>query len=278
MIFATILIVLVAIIIKQQYHSGELYQQIQSLQHLRYQLHHAPALVSPSMCIADCPGLLFLTVDTTSELTVSVVNILGWAYSGKEVKITAELESDGSIAPVNLSRVEASKYRVSFIPRVRGWSKLYVKVNNSDIKGSPFSVLASPEHPQEIGGLNQPWGIAINSHGEIFVTELWGDKVSMFGTNRQKLRTFTSMFPAGIDIDADDNVYVTSEYKLQMFNRRGEHVKSVNSSKELRVKVHNNKVYVCDRDNNRILVYDLELTFIRKFGTGDGEFDRPYDT
>ena len=259
------------------------------LQHLQYELHHAPVLVSPSMCTAEGQGLLSTTMNKASEFTVSVVNIHGLPYSGERVNVIAELQSeeDGSITQTHISFVEASKYRVTFTPIVRGWNKLYVKFNNN-IKGSPFSIFVSPENPQEIGGLNSPWGIAINSHGEIFVTEWGGDRVSVFGTSRQN-RTIGSTgtgdgefrYPTGIDIDADYNVYVASEYKLQKFNRNGEHVKSVNSSKEIRgVKVHEEKVYVCDRGNHRILVYDLELTLLRRFGTrgtGEGEFIRPYD-
>ena len=263
------------------------------LQHLQYELHVAPVLVSPSMCTAEGPGLLSTTMNKASEFTVSVVNILGLPYSGERVNVIAELQSeeDGSIKQAHISFVEASKYRVTFTPIVRGWNKLYVKINNNNnnIKGSPFSIFVSPENPQEIGGLNQPWGIAINSHGEIFVTEWGGDRVSVFGTSRQN-RTIGSTgtgdgkfrFPAGIDIDADDNVYVASKLKLQKFNRNGEHViKSVGSRKGIRgVKVHNERVYVCDRDNDHILVYGLELTFLREFGTrgtGEGEFISPYD-
>ena len=33
-------------------------------------------------------------MDVTTEVTVSVVNILGLTYSGKGVNVTAELESD----------------------------------------------------------------------------------------------------------------------------------------------------------------------------------------
>ena len=46
------------------------------------------------------------------------------------------------------------------------------------------------------------------------------------------------------------------------------------------VKVHHNQVYVCDFHNNRIQVFDLELSFITSFGsegTGKGQYDRPND-
>ena len=280
--------VFAAVIIMQHQQIQQLRQDIKAteklsdgLQHLQYELHHAPVLVSPSMCTADGPGLHSSTVNITTEFTVSLVNILGLEYIGKCVNVTAELESEGSFTPAKVSYMEASKYRVMFTPRVRGWSTLYVKVNNNDINGSPFNIFVSPKNPQEIGELYGPWGIAINSHGEIFVAEHSEHQISVFDTNRQKVRTIRDgrfVHPAGIDIDADDNVYVASHQKLQKFNRNGEHVKSVESSTIITgARVHNNKLYVCDRDNYRVLVYDLELTIIGQYGTGEGEFDKPYD-
>ena len=44
--------------------------------------------------------------------------------------------------------------------------------------------------------------------------------------------------------------------------------------------LRDNLVYVCDSDNNRIQVFDLDLNFVRSIGSrgsGRGEFDRPFD-
>ena len=46
------------------------------------------------------------------------------------------------------------------------------------------------------------------------------------------------------------------------------------------VRVHSNQVYVCDTNNHRIQVYDLDLKFIQSIGShGKGriEFDQPHD-
>ena len=46
------------------------------------------------------------------------------------------------------------------------------------------------------------------------------------------------------------------------------------------VTLYNNQVYVCDRNNHRIQVFDLDLNFVRSIGsrgTGGGEFDAPLD-
>ena len=99
-----------------------------------------------------------------------------------------------------------------------------------------------------------------------------------------------SFWPCHIAIDSKDNVYVTSKHKLQKFDRNGEFVKSVGSGSEgsklgefnlpRGVKVHQNQVYVCDFHSNGIQVFDLELSFIKCFGTQgsrQGQYDRPSD-
>ena len=53
-----------------------------------------------------------------------------------------------------------------------------------------------------------------------------------------------------------------------------------NSSGEMIVTIHSNQVYVCDRDNHRIQVFDLDLNFIRSIGSRGrerGEFYNPFD-
>ena len=277
---------------------------------LEYQLHQRTAL-DPSKCTAEGPGLYSPIVNKTSEFTVSLVNVRGWAYRKKGASVTAELESEeySSITRANVSYVpETSRYRVIYSPRVHGWSKLHVKVNNRHIKGSPFRLMVQktkypsyPEVPQRIGGrdghwgpedrdhwgpgvpemmgeeLSRPWGIAINSYRDIYVTEFYGHQISVFDADVEKIQTIGSeedegrllWFPTGIDIDKDDNVYVVSDHKLQKFDSSGERVGNVASNNTMRgVRVHNDKVYVCDQHNHRILMYDLELTFIGQFIIG----------
>ena len=94
--------------------------------------------------------------------------------------------------------------------------------------------------------------------------------------------------PAGIAIDDTDNIYVTSQHKLQKFTSSGELIKCVGQkgSKEGEfdeprgLALHNNQVYVCDRNNHRIQVFDLDLNFIQSIGShgkGRGEFCEPQD-
>ena len=149
-----------------------------------------------------------------------------------------------------------------------------------------------------VTGLNKPYGIAFNSCGEMIVSECGDQRIAIFDIRGQRIRTFGShgdspeqmVYPAGIAIDDMDNIYVTSPHKLQKFTSSGELIKCVGQegSKEGEfddprgLALHNNQIYVCDKYNHRIQVFDLDLNFIQSIGSrgkgrGDHEFDKPYD-
>ena len=92
----------------------------------------------------------------------------------------------------------------------------------------------------------------------------------------------------GIATDHDGNVYVASTHEVQKLNRDGEVVKSVGKEGDnvgefnypWGVRYRNHQVYVCDRDNGRVQVFDSNLNFVRSFGThgdGPGQLKGPVD-
>ena len=195
-----------------------------------------------------------------------------------------------------------SRYEVSYTAICRGQHKLHVRLNDIEINGSPFTmtVYSDPTqlaHPvRVVTGLTNPYGIAVNSHGEMIVSECAGHQIAIFDIRRQRIRTFGSrgdspeqmIYPAGIAIDDMDNIYVNSCHKLQKFTSSGELIMCVGQwgSKEGKfnepygLALHNNQVYVCDHNNHRIQVFDLDLNFIQSIGSrgkARGEFDRPHD-
>ena len=144
--------------------------------------------------------------------------------------------------------------------------------------------------------LIRPYCIAFNSHQEMIVSECGGHRLSIFDIRGQKIRTFGSrgdspdqmIRPAGIATDDTDNTYVSSEHKLQKFTSSGELIKCIGwkGRKEgefndpCGVTLYDNQVYVCDNNNDRIQVFDLDLNFVRSIGShgkGRGEFGSPQD-
>ena len=180
----------------------------------------------------------------------------------------------------------------------RGRHKLHVQVN---VNGSPFTVTVYPD-PKQLGhpvrtvtGLDGAYGIAFNNREEMVVSECNAHRLSILDTRGQKIRTFGSrgdsphqmIFPAGIATDDSGNIYVSSDHKLQKFTSTGELIKCVGREgrKEGEFDDHgltlcDNLVYVCDRNNHHIQVFDLDLNFVRSIGSlgsGRGEFVKPFD-
>ena len=147
-----------------------------------------------------------------------------------------------------------------------------------------------------VTGLTSPYGIAFNSRGEAVLSEFGRDRVSIFDKRGQKIRTFGSLGDSphqmkcskGIAIDGIDNIYVSSQHKVQKFTSSGELIKCVGQEGRKEgefddprgVTLYNNEVYMCDRNNHRIQVFDLDLNFVQSIGshgTGRGEFAAPFD-
>ena len=269
-------------------------------------------------CQVSGPGLTSATVNHPTHILVELTDSSGRPYS-PPLNITAQLQlvskttstSQPKATPtrtkqpvqhVSVAMMSPSRYEVSYTPVSRGQHKLHVQFNDREINGSPFTVTVYPD-PRQLGlpvrtvtGLNQPFGIAFNSHQEMIVSESLGHRLSIFDIRGQKIRTFGSRgdspdqmkFPAGIATVDTDNIYVSSRHKLQKFTSSRELIKCIGKEgrKEgefddpLGVTLYDNQVYVCDRNNHRIQVFDLDLNFVQSIGShgeGRGEFNKPHD-
>ena len=254
-------------------------------------------------CQVSGPGLQSATANHPTHVLVELTDSSGRPCSLQQ-NVTAELQAQGKSPAISaaVAVISPSRYEVSYTAVSRGQHKLHVRVNGSEINGSPFTMTVYPD-PTQLGrpvrvvtGMNEPFGIAFNSRREMIVSENGAHKVSVFDIRGKRVRTFGShgnrpeqmVHPAGIAVDDMDNIYVGNHSKLQKFTSRGELIKCVGQrgSKEgefdvIRgLTVHREQVHVCDSYNHRIQVFDLDLNFIRSIGSrgkGRGEFISPMD-
>ena len=293
-----------------------------------HQLQETQQFASSCTCLVSGPGLHSATANHPTHVMVELSDSSGRPCSLKQ-NITAELVlqfTSSEATPTSTSRwpwskktpsppltappplnaavavISPSRYEVSYTAVRQGPHKLHVRVNGSEINGSPFTMTVYPD-PTQLGSpvrvvkqLSSPYGIAFNSRGEMIVSERGGHQVSVFDVGGRKIRTFGSrgdrpeqmILPAGVAVDDMDNIYVSSQHKLQKFTSSGELIKCIGrrGSKEAEfddprgVTIHSNQVYVCDGDSHRIQVFDLDLNYIGSIGSrgrGRGELDRPYD-
>ena len=235
----------------------------------------------------SCSGLETATTSHPVEFTIEVVDGYGRPCASDR-KMSAVLKSqvDGSMLEAKVVRVTQSQYQVTYKPQSRGFCDLHVMANGADIHGSPFKVFV--RHPPSLlsrpvrvlENIALPWGIALNSYGDILVTENGADRVAVIDGFGKTVRTIGSgqlRNPTGLAVDSSDNVYVASEHSLLKFTQSGELVKTVgmrgNKYGEfdcpMGVCIHHEQVYLCDLLNERVQVFDLNLRFLRSFTITD---------
>ena len=275
---------------------------------------HLSLQLATFTCRVSGPGLQSATANHPTHILVELSDSHGRPCSLQQ-NVTAELELITKATTPTSSRrlwskkpkihvtvLATSQYTVSYTAVCRGQHKLHVQIGGREINGSPFTMTVFPDptqlgHPvRVVTELKRPYSITFNSCGEMIISECLDHQISTFGIKDQRIRTFglhgdnpeDMNYPAGLAIDDADNIYVSSIDKLQKFTSSGELIKCVGQKGSQEgefndprgVTLFDNQVYVCDRHNHRVQVFDLDLNFIRSIGShgkGRGEFSTPLD-
>ena len=237
----------------------------------------------PSKCRAEGPGLTKAFVNSVATFYVSVRDHNNRPCT-VPYKLTAELKfKDNFTVEVEKVSYDTNKglYNLRYTATKRGRYELHVAVNGFSIQGSAFEVEASIP---PITGFNFPWGIAINSQSKMtVVSEYTGQRISLVSDKGVKClidnRHVNS--PQGIAFDMEGCIYVCDEDNcVKKFKPDGTFLKS--SAKHLLnrprgLKINNKKLYVCDRFNYKIKVFDTELNYLSISIGGLGVFRDPWD-
>ena len=176
---------------------------------------------------------------------------------------------------------------------------------------APLSIHFTGTLVRTIEGIKEPWGLVAGYRGQVFVTNGRGYK-GVLSYNRtgescgeyvtslysyEKVVEGKCYYPRGIDMDGEGSFMLadTWSHRIQRFRlssdmKEAEFEKSVGSKGEeegqfnlpqsIRVSKENGDVYVCDKDNHRIQVFDRELQFKSSFGERGDElsnFHYPQD-
>ena len=250
----------------------------------------------PTKCTAEGPGVKVAEVGKAAQFTVRTVGHNGQLCKGKQT-VEAELKSSVNDSVVHAKVVPKSGgiYEVTYTPGVRGRYTMIIKVNGTQIAGSPFQVLAKL-HPTQLGkpvrvveGLNHPWQITFNSKQQLVVGEWDGRKVVVFDKDGKRIQTIQCERmggATGVAVDKDDNIYVAdgSSHSLFKFSKEGKLMKVVGQrgaqpgefDTPASVKIINDKLYICDRGyNSRVQILNRDMQYVNRFGcrgSGDGEF------
>ena len=234
----------------------------------------------------------------TGQINKITVDIADSDGSAKH-SIVAQLLSlvNGSMVHAEILPREGCTFEVSYVPRNRAQHHLSISINDIWVATHSVFVQYPPTflgHPEQvIEDIQAPRRLAISNNGELYVTERDSNGYVIFDMNNKRMKSVSSYGSnhlIGITVDDDDNVYVTSDHKIQKFNRSGALERILGSdqtgtkSGEFNhpngIRFHDGHIYVCDSNNGRIQVFDKELTFVKMFGSKEkaqGRFESPLD-
>ena len=236
-------------------------------------------LTQLSTVISDIPKTADLSNISACTLTTVKYNC----------KVDCHLKylSNGSIIECHADQTGARNYSIQYTPTVRGRCELTVSVDGQQVADSPFPVFVSVpaaqlDRPVSVWrGLSGPTSVAVNSVGEVVVSELVGD-VIIFDKEGKRLRSVQHKMGwcRGVAVDGEDNIYCIDLYsnKIMRCHRNGgrvkvHQVKQVQGQGHWGVAVVGDEVMVCECGNRgTIMVYDRQLKYVRQItGRGMGE-------
>jgi len=228
-------------------------------------------------------------------LVAALLGLPGTAYAKKKkdkekeeapaaapVPIVKQIEQSGKLVyppPPGIARV---KYVTHFAAdkavtekeakKKQGWMARMggVATGNDPIKDKPFFQLA------------QPYGIAVNSQGHLFVVDTKVGAIFVWNTETRDLGLIANGKQAhfsgitGIAIDDDDRIFVSDAvlHHVLVFDKNYRRIAEIQEGMKgpagMAMDYENRFLYVVDTDLDQVLVYDLDsLQLLRKMGKPD---------
>ena len=257
--------------------------------------------------IAEGKGLTEAVVGIQANFVLTTRNAEGQQCYEKRDRVTAEIKNHQGHDCATEVRVQDKKdgsYNISYFAKESGRCEAVVKVNEEQVRGSPFLVEVKPRQFRPVlsfgqqgssyGMLNQPWGVAVNKQDEIAVTEVGNNRVQIFSSDGTYLRSFgwkgnkhgELHYPAGIALDENNNTIVVDNvnHRVQLFSEQGEYLSQFGSKGNLDQQLRNplglcvdndGKIMIADSNNNLIKIFSPNGHYVQKVG-GEGSLTFPF--
>ena len=265
-----------------------------------------PYRTKSSESVAEGEGLKEGIVARKARFNLITRNAERKQWYDEQDRVTVEVKDEPGQECVTEMKVEDMKdgtYNVSFYPRVQGTFKLYVKVNEEHIRGSPFTTSVKPFHVKPDlsfgkqgsgdGMFQYPLGVAVTDKDEILVADCLNYRVQVFDSNGTFLRSFGHKgknagefnLPLGIATNKDRKIFVADRdnHRVQIFSREGRHLGSFSGKGSLDSQLsapwgssldRTGNVIVADTGNKLIKIFTPDGRFVMKIG-GQGSFSCP---
>ena len=256
--------------------------------------------------IAEGKGFTEAIVGIQANFVLTTRNAEGQQCYEKRDRVTVEIKTHKGHDCATEVRVQDRKdgsYNISYFAKESGICEAVVKVNEEQVRGSPFPVQVKPRQFRPVLSfgqqgsstrmLNQPWGVAVNERDEIAVTESANSRVQVFSSDGTYLRSFGRKgnkqgefnYPRGITIHETNDITVVDcgNHRVQCFSEQGEYLSQFGGKGNLDHQLSNplglsvdskGNIIVADKHNKSMKIFSPDGHYLSKF-RGEGSFTSP---
>ena len=203
------------------------------------------------------------------------------------VQLHLEGKTDKMITATVSKCEKRGEYPCMLTPNTRGYHQLHVLVNNQRILKSPFEMYVSmpPSQFKDIYksiDLDLPYQAAFTANNQIIVSQ--SEKVSLIdGNNHVEFRkedTHNGYHSSGIAAAKDGSIFIAYYDKpcIVKYSLQGQRVcemtdiefdnRQLQRPGRIELNKDETNLYVCDRGNERVVIFDTDLNPIRVFAQG----------
>ena len=227
------------------------------------------------------------------KITIIAHDIQGKPYPHGGERVEVSLSLMGSSDPPVKGNVEDKKngtYIATIIPNSCGEHELSITIEGQAVKGSPCALhVRQPREYASLSGYqrtfgtsNQPWGVAVDDNGDVYVANRGYQCVYVFNQQGTIIRTIGTAgsygsgdgqfySPTGIAIRGDV-LYIIEEsnHRVQKISTSGKFISKFGSCGSGNGQLstprgicldRNGRVYVSEYGNNRVSVFEADGTF-----------------
>ena len=246
------------------------------------------------------------TLGLEAQIVLTTRNAQGEQCYEEHDYVTVEITNRQGHDCATKAKVQDNKdgtYKIIYFAKETGTCQASVKVNGEHVRGSPFEVQVKPRQFRPVlsfgqkgssaGKLNYPWGVAVNEHDEIAVTDRNNHRIQVFSSNGTHLRSFGSKGnqpgqfdePTGIAF-LNDNILVVdrNNHRLQILSAQGKFLKQFGGEGFLDHQLNlplglsidsDSNIIIADPRNKLIKIFSCSGKLVRKVD-GDGSLTFPF--
>ena len=209
-----------------------------------------PTMTRPYLSCVSGRGISEFCIGLEANILVTTKNWKGEQCYEEGDSVTMDIEESSVFAREIETRVQNNRdgtYKITYFSKNWYTRPVSVKINGEHVHGSPFTVRAKHREFRPVlsfgqqgsleGMFNGPWGVAVNGHDEIAVTDSGNHRVQVFSSGGTYLRSFGREgdkqgefhMPSGIAIGTNDNIIVgeSGNQFIQIFTGEGEYLSDI---------------------------------------------------